>query len=253
MTETSFTLDYRRKLVAYIDVLGFKELIPENLQEEQKKERIEEYFKTVLALLSVLSKRKEPLEKLLLSDTILLTYPTQETPSIREFQEIALAIGRVQYALALKGIWTRGALTRGEIDLRSKRNIVVGPALVRAYQLEKEAKYPRVIVDPAILYQYKMPREEFVTAVNEHNTEDWKEQILHVSDQNEPMYIHFLGGLASGRRPACDAIYENVRKVMYLSQTHYDKYRWLVNYLMLSFPRDFRQDMEGFEQNLYNL
>jgi len=251
--ESEFKLNYENKLVAYIDVLGFKELIPADEGDTERSKRIEDYFDTVLKDLKHLSNRKKGLEKLLLSDTILLTYPTQELPTFVEFQEIALAIARVQYALALKGIWTRGALTRGKIHLDTKNNVVVGPALVKAYLLEKEALFPRVIVDPAILYQYDISREEFITKINDHNTHDWKTNIIDTLNKDEPMYIHYLGGLNERRRPDCDSFYEHLRRAIYQSQTHYDKYRWLANYLMESFPRDFQEDMNGFEQKVYNL
>jgi len=56
-------------------------------------------------------------------------------------------IGRYQIAAALNGFYLRGAATVG--NLIHDTACVFGPALIRAYELEsKEAKFPRIILDP---------------------------------------------------------------------------------------------------------
>lgn len=56
----------------------------------------------------------------------------------------------IQFGLAMIGFFIRGGVTIG--PLHHDHRIVFGPALNRAYELEsKEAVYPRIIIDPAIL------------------------------------------------------------------------------------------------------
>ena len=63
-------------------------------------------------------------------------------------------LGHIQVNLLAKGVLVRGALTLGQITV--DRDLVFGPGLARAYQLEsKEARFPRIIVDPIVLTSLK--------------------------------------------------------------------------------------------------
>lgn len=58
-------------------------------------------------------------------------------------------------------ILVRGGIARGQ--LIHDRTMVVGPAMVRAYQLEsKEAKYPRIIIEKDLKEQIEADIEDYV-------------------------------------------------------------------------------------------
>ena len=64
------------------------------------------------------------------------------------FHEI-LDLIHVQIELANRGIFVRGGLTVG--DMYQDRDILFGPAMVRAYDLETSfANYPRIVIDPEV-------------------------------------------------------------------------------------------------------
>lgn len=76
------------------------------------------------------------------SDTIVISYETKELDSVIG------AIVDIQHCiveLAKLGVLVRGAITEG--DLIHNKNLLFGPALVEAYELEKRvSKYPRIIL-----------------------------------------------------------------------------------------------------------
>lgn len=56
-------------------------------------------------------------------------------------------IAYAQFSAAERGFWLRGGITVG--DIIHDENVVFGPGLNRAYELEsREAVYPRIILDP---------------------------------------------------------------------------------------------------------
>jgi hypothetical protein len=48
------------------------------------------------------------------------------------------------------------------------KNIIVGKAYIKAYQLEKLAKYPRVLVDPVVIPQIAEDKSGFLSYVNDN-------------------------------------------------------------------------------------
>jgi hypothetical protein len=90
------------------------------------------------------------------SDCVVLSYEIKEQSGVY-FMISAMAFAIIE--LANRGYLVRGAITYG--DLYHTQKHVVGPALVRAYEMEsKDAKYPRVIVDPSVLELARKYRQE---------------------------------------------------------------------------------------------
>ncbi len=143
-----------KKYVAYIDVLGFAELVNNKNYSE-----LITYFKTIKKVLKVINKTKLNIQSLLFSDCIILSAPSNEI----DFQFLLQAIQTIQAELIIKGIIFRGAVSYGELYFDYKNNILVGKGLIKAWQLEKEAIYGRVIIDPAIIPLVSSDRKEFIT------------------------------------------------------------------------------------------
>ena len=81
------------------------------------------------------------------SDSIVVSYPVTETSGVFYLvSDVALLI----MDLASRGFLARGAITHGRL-IHTERYLV-GPAMIRAYQMESaEAKVPRVVIDPEVL------------------------------------------------------------------------------------------------------
>jgi hypothetical protein len=68
-----------------------------------------------------------------------------------------LNLVHVQKSLIENEIFIRGGITFGEIV--QSWGLLYGPGLIRAYELEQEAEYPRILVDPTVLRNLrKLPK-----------------------------------------------------------------------------------------------
>ena len=138
-------LHYSDSLVSYFDILGFR-----NAVEDWTPARIESVLVQLLSLSSHDPRLRRVTRRGLstFSDHIVRTVALdelneQEVAGAIEFELSQIQL--IQANLAITGTFLRGGVTRGPIYI--DENVVFGPALVEAYELEyKVAKYPRVVV-----------------------------------------------------------------------------------------------------------
>jgi hypothetical protein len=134
-------IEYKNRLVAFIDVLGFK-----NLVYSTSTELIDSYYSFLLSnFQEAISKRN--FDFLLISDSIVV-YCNNDIESL---SELIKSISILQAGLLGKSIIVRGAISHGDLFVDQANNIIVGKGLINAYQLETQAKYPRIIIDRSIV------------------------------------------------------------------------------------------------------
>ena len=130
---------YQERSCAFIDFLGFKELV--------KNKNPEDIYKIIWELSDLNKAGREHLsvdmEYQAFSDNIFINTPATSEGLID-------LIGQVRW-LALtaleKGAFIRGGITIGNISQNEQNSILFGPALIEAYELEsKIALYPRIIL-----------------------------------------------------------------------------------------------------------
>jgi hypothetical protein len=81
--------------------------------------------------------------------------------------------------LTYKGFLIRGGVTRGPVYTNILNNIIFGPGLITAYELEsKIAKEPRVILDSKIIKICK----KYTTGYNERALEDILGDVVNLDD-----------------------------------------------------------------------
>lgn len=251
-----FTLNYDDYYVAFLDVLGFKELV----MSSDRKSDLDKYFKLVSSTIQKVKDRKKPLESVLISDSVVLAYPKQDG-SMESFRELCFAVARIQYALAVEGFWVRGGISEGKLSIEQARNIVAGPALVKAYQLEKLAIYPRVIIDPSLILKFSTTKREFVRSLNAHNVPDWAGNLIwHDSEghvlihlDDDVMFIDYFAPLKTKFNKARDEVFWKIQDQIYRRQENYSKYRWLAQYLLLSVDKAHLIEDPTFETQLTGL
>ncbi|MFI2133040.1 hypothetical protein ACH434_23775 [Lysinibacillus fusiformis] len=195
--------DYGQYMVAFIDILGFRNIV-------QKSENEIEYFKKILHATQIIEhlvgyndekqKNKERfVEMVQFSDSLVISMPYNGIYTLRK---IIMDLDLVQKIIARDvGIMLRGGLTYGK--LYHKGNISFGPAFVDAYQLEsKVAKTPRIIIDPKLL---------------EPSGDDVNQCMLHSiiqstlkKDVDGYYFINFLGGDFAG--PTAPEVAEKLKK-----------------------------------------
>jgi hypothetical protein len=163
-------IKYETRLVAFLDVMGFQEL----LKTEQLKE-LQGYYDEIIPRLDTKRlnfKEKENYKKLIVSDSIIMTVVITKNnleTAAKFFSEVAL----VQFFLASKcNIWLRGAITVGDLFIDESENILVGPAFVSAWNLEKNADFPRVIIDPKVSKHFGLAPNKFVQSINSKSSKN---------------------------------------------------------------------------------
>jgi hypothetical protein len=230
-------IKYEQKYIAFLDVLGFSSLVESN-----NKEKLEKYFSILEEAFKHLDNDRKNIKKLIISDSIILTTPDTE----ENFLHIITAIRFLQAALAPHGIWIRGGFTFGDVYDDNDKNIIVGKGYIRAYLLEQQAVYPRVIIDPSILAKKNLNRKQFYERYDDHklrNPLSFKR--IHDYDfynhkrytQDDAIFICYASTVIV---PCfnCDDIesiedtYGYIRKGLYGEQKHYHKYLWLKKYFL---------------------
>lgn len=140
-------MEYENRIVAFIDILGFSEMIRNSEENEDVfitvHKALEEIRNINRNLQSETREKSLGRQEALFSDNIVISYSTNSPEA--EFELIYDAMF-LQLCLLYEGVLVRGGITTGKLFHNS--NMIFGPALVRAYELEsKHAIYPRVLVD----------------------------------------------------------------------------------------------------------
>jgi len=135
-------LHYERRIVAYFDVLGWRSEIEQAGQDARKIARIAIVPKTFGQGVSQISAQTPGAHLTSFSDNVVVSAPYK----IDRLQSSLDSLAMIQLRLAFAGFWLRGAITIG--PLIHNQDLVFGPALNRAYELESNhAKYPRILID----------------------------------------------------------------------------------------------------------
>lgn len=178
---------YERRVVLFLDILGFRALTNRNNGEQ------------IYKLFTGLNKLREKhfssaygSELTMLSDSIVLSVPLDPHAVRQGLREGFDLASHFAYIFLEEGVLTRGGLTIG--DIYHNENVVFGPALNRAYELESElAKYPRIIIDDCL-------RTELMSFVKSTVAPYGQEQVLKLIRQDfDGLYhVDIFRGFSTG-------------------------------------------------------
>ncbi len=149
--------NYDETLVSYVDVLGFAELLKERVPEDVARllNTMKDNFATGGRVHRTRDDEIVPIFKFFnFSDLIVRTTRIEPGADVGEIIDWELYyLSEIQLFLALEGIVIRGSVCVGPLFADSQESIIFGPALVRAYILEREyAVYPRIVIDPDLIW-----------------------------------------------------------------------------------------------------
>lgn len=137
-------IDYRNKIVAFIDILGFKESVlgsGDNVKRVIKS--IDEILNTVLEGMKLAA--GEWYSSKLFSDCICIS--CENTPN--NLYQLLNELSYFHILLCSRQLFVRGAITFG-LHFENDR-MIFSEALIRAYELEQKANYPRTVVSESVL------------------------------------------------------------------------------------------------------
>jgi hypothetical protein len=143
--------DYEDRVLIYMDVLGWSELIARSVDDESARAVLAKISSTLRFPVDGMEKsirRGDDFYGIRVSqfsDTLVMSTLAGKRGQLTSI--LVLAIGTVQVVVN-NGHHVRGAVVRGKLIHRP--DVIYGPALVEAYKIEKDvAKYPRIIIAPA--------------------------------------------------------------------------------------------------------
>lgn len=216
-------IEYKNRLVVYIDVLGFK-----NLVYSSSTELINRYYSFLLSnFQAAIAKRN--FDYLLISDSIVV-YCNNDIESL---SELIKSISILQAGLLGKSIIVRGAVSHGDLFVDKANNIIVGEGLINAYQLEMQAKYPRVIIDRSIVSTYYGSFSRFVSS----NGVGGLPYVAFTPPGLYPIdypYLNYGRILSTLRTNKPFEVALNLLKNNYYTNDQIEKFEWLRSHLIKS-------------------
>ncbi|MES2575233.1 MAG: hypothetical protein V4572_09845 [Bacteroidota bacterium] len=180
MNQGNANINYENQIVAFVDILGFKEIIKNSVQNLSKVnllyqaleflKRRENSLKWNLKLIEVeedaqkIGVEKFDIEGLVncscFSDSIVVSIKVTDQ-NINELTSTLITnLSFIGAQLMQAGILIRGGISVGKM-IHLNNGILMGPALIEAYQLEtNSAKFPRIILSKKLLEKLNYPLEE---------------------------------------------------------------------------------------------
>lgn len=232
-TNLNLKENLKEQFVAFIDVMGFS-----NLVKSGKINTLESYFDTVTKVLDNISQSSDIIKSFLISDSIILISPKGKNGLVK----LLHAIKKIQSELLSKKILLRGAVAFGEVYYNKNKNIIVGKGFIRAYLLEKEAIYPRVIIDPQIIkiYNSESPdKATFLKGINRKSKFNSDQRIIYSSSnftkiKDDGIFIDYAAEFIFEYLSKIRNVYDTIVNNMYSEQSLYSKYIWLRDYFLES-------------------
>jgi len=211
------TVIYEDWFVAFIDVLGFSELIKRSESKDEAGdkavEKITSYWRAIYQALRRFESvnGQTSMFYLAASDSLVLAIPSKAIngSELESLRELCIAVGSIQWDMAIHGIWMRGGISQGPCCIDRTRNQIVGPAFLKAYELEnKRAKFPRVILDTKMIFNFGYEsKTDIILAINKIKlaspTTTWNTDVLflwpdpqrkipvHI-EEDYPLFIDYL-------------------------------------------------------------
>jgi len=149
--------EYKECYIAFIDILGFKDLVCNRLGCKEIKDIFEFIDKTQLENAVIFSDddKNIPLDKVkkyIMSDSIILYIEKSIKNSLKaimmQAQFLQVILIKKRYPIIVSGAITCGKIYRN-------KSYIFGPGIVDAYNLQDEKPhYPRIIVDSKLLEPY---------------------------------------------------------------------------------------------------
>lgn len=173
--------DYENRIVAFIDILGFKDLIKNSENNPEQIQKLLEILKYIKAWdshgpnkwdIKVVAVEEDAQRKGLekfdisgittctcFSDSIVVSVQCENELINEKASTLIGNISKIGAQLLQAGILIRGAMTVGNL-IHTHDGIIMGPAMIEAYLLESNyAKNPRIILSDKLIGQLNYPLE----------------------------------------------------------------------------------------------
>jgi hypothetical protein len=223
-------------IVAYLDILGLRKMMSASAKDTgESREVLRSYHASVSEALQVLRPAIGsgiPWKHKVFTDNIVLAVPIESTDAETEFGLASINVAEFQLKLALDGWFVRGGISLGWLYFDD--DIVFGPGLVDAYELESQSAVdPRVILSDNVrklvkahlkyyAIPYKSPQNGYV--------------FVDVDECQAINYLYVPVGVNMDRKQLLRYVKKHKQQVEGKLRTFakepkvWAKYRWVANY-----------------------
>lgn len=224
-------------ICVYFDILGFSDKI----SKENFSNNIS-YFQTYLQIIekevdyikerNQLINNTNRFEIKVFTDNFVIGYPIRDIEAENDFGDIYDILSHIQLSFALSNIFIRGAIAVS--DLHMDENVVLGPSLLEAYNLEANANYPRIILSETAV-KYVKKQMDFYSDKKEspQNSE-------YLIDNDKKVFVNYLERLFDDNPYDEKTINETLQKHKIIIELNlkqnssnlkiFEKYKWVANY-----------------------
>jgi len=145
---------YRKSLLAFIDIIGFKKKVHKSAKFSEEAEAIYELLQVHHRTTQIINEGKTApsvemtkLKGTSFSDNIVISLPRMNDEVFNSFIHV---VTYFQWETIDYYAFLRGAIVFG--DICHTKELIFGPAVIQAYEMERKAAvWPRVVVDPQII------------------------------------------------------------------------------------------------------
>jgi hypothetical protein len=226
MTEESASspISYSERIVAFVDILGFTELVKEADVSSQRREMLVQALSRVRAVKPLKGLDKDPdLRVQNFSDSLIMS--AERSPI--GFFHLIFAIDALIFSLLQMGVFVRGAVTVGRIY--HNETMVFGIGMNEAYRLESN-----IAIMPRVILSYKA--YDYVKSLKDQIWIAYREE-LFLRDNDGVWFLHFLRDFQWDDDENLLAIGDRIRAVIQ-HQFHsmvdrpsvYSKIEWVAKY-----------------------
>jgi len=173
---------YERRLILFLDFLGFREIVSQTASDSAALERLVSALNTIGRIDEDAIAESRKVTQF--SDSVVVSYRVDEMSGVFWLLD-AMAMTIID--LASRGYLLRGAVTVGNLYHDDRH--VVGPAMVAAYEMEsRQAIVPRVIIDPEVVNVAREHRGDMHTPKDE---EDYVRSFI-ANDEDGELYFDYV-------------------------------------------------------------
>ena len=229
ITQLNIEDDLKEQYIAFIDVLGFSNLVSHN-----QLDKIDSYFRIIVEELDLLRSTNVRIDSLLISDSIILIAPD----SFQGLKELIVATRNIQSGLLGAKILMRGAVSFGEVYYNKDERILFGKGFIKAYNLEKEEIYPRVIIEPSIIKKVAKDKTEFMQLFNGDLNYNFEKQVIYNRKESklkdDGIFIDYASDIIrkDSFKKDINKVFETIIENLYGEQRLYAKYAWFRDYFL---------------------
>lgn len=194
-------LRYRNRWFAYLDLLGFTNLV--------KSKAIEEVMPIYIEALAQMNracehgKSKVGLLNSWFSDTFIIY---SRSDSLEDFSHVESAARNFFQLLLIKNIPVRGCISHGKLYSQTKKNIFVGPALIEAHMYGEALDWVGFCLAPSV--EKKLENDlPLAERINYRKISDRK--ILRKAPVNHLYAFTFNNGTVNGKKSLSGGVEEH--------------------------------------------